>query len=152
MARRLENLIANAGLHHRYRYLGSIPNALMPALFRQAGALMYPSSAETFGKPLVEANRCGVPVLASDIPTLREVGQDGAWYLPVGNPSSDLPLWADALVALYSDTARRSSLIERGRRRGQTFSWQRTAEQTLEVILAAGQVRYTTQPPVALEQ
>ncbi|HMK29579.1 MAG TPA: glycosyltransferase, partial [Terriglobales bacterium] len=60
------------------------PEALA-AVYRRASLLLQPSQAEGFGLPVVEAMACGTPVLASDIPPLREVGGDAADYCPVAD-------------------------------------------------------------------
>jgi glycosyltransferase involved in cell wall biosynthesis len=58
--------------------------------------VLIPSQAEGFGLPLAEALACGAPVLASDLPALREVGGPAAGYLPVG----DVPAWTAAVLDL----------------------------------------------------
>lgn len=55
------------------------------SLYRGAAAVLLPSEAEGFGLPVIEALACGAPVLASDLPVLREVGGAAAVYLPVGD-------------------------------------------------------------------
>jgi glycosyltransferase involved in cell wall biosynthesis len=54
-------------------------------LYDQAAALIFPSYAEGFGLPIVEAARRGRPVICSDIPVFREVGRDGALYFRVND-------------------------------------------------------------------
>jgi glycosyltransferase involved in cell wall biosynthesis len=57
---------------------GYLPDALMPALYRHAHALVFPSLYEGFGMPVIEARACGTRVVVSDVPELREVaGADG---------------------------------------------------------------------------
>ncbi len=55
-------------------------------LYRNATALVFPSIAEGFGLPLIEAARFGVPVIASDIPAFREICGDGAVYFDIADP------------------------------------------------------------------
>jgi alpha-1,2-rhamnosyltransferase len=58
-------------------------DAELAALYGRARALVFPSVAEGYGMPLVEARARGVPAIASDIPVFREVGGAGAIYFPV---------------------------------------------------------------------
>jgi glycosyltransferase involved in cell wall biosynthesis len=82
---------------------------VMPMLSREAVAEQYrkatlvvlPSDAEGFGLPLVEAMASGTPVVASDLPVLREVGGGAATYAPVG----DTEAWTDAIRGLLSERA-----------------------------------------------
>jgi glycosyltransferase involved in cell wall biosynthesis len=99
------------------------------ALMQGAQALLQPSTYEGYGLPVVEAMACGCPVIASDLPTLREVAADGAMFTPPG----DLPRFTAALSTLAGSPAQRAELSIRGRRRAGALSWQRCAEETLAV-------------------
>ena len=55
-----------------------VDRATLAAVYRRAALALLPSEREGFGLPLVEALACGTPVVASDIPVLREVGGDAA--------------------------------------------------------------------------
>ena len=66
----------------------------LAAVYRRASVLVLPSDREGFGLPVVEAMACGTPVIASDIPALREVGGDAAIYCPPG----DVRGWVDGLT------------------------------------------------------
>lgn len=131
-ARRLERRAVEAGRVGKFHYVGAINNREIPALFRQAGVYMYPSSSETFGKPVLEAYRTLTPVLAADIPTLREVGGDGALFLPL-----NVSAWRDALLRVYRDRALREQLVGIGARRGAAFSWTAVVDGTLSLLHAA---------------
>jgi glycosyltransferase involved in cell wall biosynthesis len=74
--------------------VGPLPDAQMARLLMDARALLFPSWAEGFGMPLVEALAAGVPVIASDLPVFREVGQGVPDLLPV----SDKAAWRDAIL------------------------------------------------------
>jgi len=88
------------------------------AAYRRAALVLQPSDAEGFGLPVVEALACGAPVLASDIPVLREVGGDAALYAPVGDPDA----WAATVTAILRDDLQTP---DRPRRLAQAakFSW-----------------------------
>lgn len=80
---------------HRFTHL---PDVQLHTLYQTAQALAFASLDEGFGLPLVEAIYLGCPVLAADIPVLREVGGDWPRYLPVDNVAS----WVMALMALQN--------------------------------------------------
>lgn len=97
--------------------------AVLAALYRRAALVLMPSEGEGFGLPLIEAMACATPVLASDIPALREVGADAAVYCAV----ADLPAWSAALSTMLLErsanperwAARRAAAI----RQASHFSW-----------------------------
>lgn len=69
------------------------------ALVAQAKAVLLPTLAEGFGMPLIEALALGVPVVASDLPSLREIGQDIPLYIDGDEPER----WACAVAEFYND-------------------------------------------------
>jgi glycosyltransferase involved in cell wall biosynthesis len=101
---------------------------LLAALYRRAAMVLLPSDAEGFGLPLAEALACGTPVLASDIPALREVGADAVSYCPPNNVSA----WRAALLAMLRErTGQPERWAERraaGIRRASSFSWTEYAD------------------------
>jgi len=68
-------------------------------LYRGAKCLLVTSEAEGFGLPVIEALSCGCPVVASDIPTLREAGSDFATFCKIG----DLDLWVQSILKVIED-------------------------------------------------
>ncbi|MDB4947868.1 MAG: glycosyl transferase, group 1 [Gemmatimonadetes bacterium] len=65
--------------------LAPLDRPTLAAVYRRAAIVLLPSDREGFGLPLVEAMACGTPVLASDLPVLREVGGPAAEYAPAGD-------------------------------------------------------------------
>jgi glycosyltransferase involved in cell wall biosynthesis len=114
------------GLLHQ---LGPVPEADLQALYAGATVFAFPSFHEGFGLPVLEAMAAGAPVVASDIPPIREVAGDAAVLVPPG----DVELWAGALEDLLDSAPRLAALAEAGRRRAALFPWSRTAAATLEV-------------------
>jgi glycosyltransferase involved in cell wall biosynthesis len=80
--------------------------------------VLLPSDAEGFGLPVLEALACGAPVLASDIPPLREVGGNAVRYVPPGQPEA----WASAILEALGDPAMLPPPRLRFARAG-AFSW-----------------------------
>jgi glycosyltransferase involved in cell wall biosynthesis len=96
-----------------------------------AAALAVPSWYEGFGLPALEALACGTPVVAADLPALREVLADQVELVPPG----DADALADALLRIAGDAALRTSLGEAARERAAAYTWERSA-QTLHALLA----------------
>lgn len=130
-----ESLIERLGIGASIRHLGRLPRVQLIDVIRGAATVVIPSDAEGFGLPVVEASACGAPVVASDLPTLREAGGDLARYAPV----SDLVRWTETLAASF---AAAGDPAERRRRRewAAQFTWQRYASvvaDTYRELLAA---------------
>ena len=120
----LEELVRSLGLEERVRFLGAVPYSELPGYYRAARALVFPSFIETFGHPIVEAMAAGTPVLASDIPTFREVAGDAALYFPLDSPES----LAEHVQALDSDVTATRARVARGRERARRFSWSHSVD------------------------
>ena len=85
----------------RLHTLGYVPEDDLVALYGGAEVLAYPSHFEGFGLPVVEAMACGTPVVATDVPALREVSGGAAVLVPLG----DEVALADAVAAMVGDPA-----------------------------------------------
>lgn len=122
-----------SGAAERIHFLDYVPAAQLPALYNLAGAFVFPSRYEGFGLPLLEAMACGTPVISSNASSLPEVVGDAGVLVP----PDDVPGWAQAVVELMQDAGRRDEFTRRGLERARAFSWQRAAEQTVEVYRKA---------------
>jgi len=118
-----------AQLGESLHQLGPVPEAELQALYAGATVFAFPSFHEGFGLPVLEAMAAGAPVVASDIPAIREVAGDAAVLVPPG----DVEQWAGALEGLLGSPSRQAELAEAGRRRAALFPWSSTAAATLEV-------------------
>jgi glycosyltransferase involved in cell wall biosynthesis len=123
-AAELERLAAELGLGARVRITGYVDDAELETLWQLAGCAAFPTLAEGFGLPLVEAMRRGVPVACSDIPVLREVGGDVPRYF---DPRDAADAAATVRTALDSAHDGRAAAAQAAR-----FSWQETARGTFE--------------------
>ncbi|WP_324718116.1 glycosyltransferase family 1 protein [Carboxydochorda subterranea] len=110
--------------------VGHVGDDNLPGLYSGAVCFVYPSLYEGFGLPVLEAMACGVPVIASDIPALREVAGDAALLVP----PIDARTLATTVVSLAGSAERRAELAERGLRRSRDYSWQGSAESTWQVL------------------
>jgi glycosyltransferase involved in cell wall biosynthesis len=106
----------------------------LEGLYRSATALVLPSRYEGFGFTPLEAMARGCPVLASDIPPIREVSADGALLAPL----DDERAWAEALGRLERDEGLRDDLRERGTRTVARYSWDETARSLCRLFLELG--------------
>jgi glycosyltransferase involved in cell wall biosynthesis len=120
--------------------IGYVSDAELKALYEHATCFVIPSRYEGFGLPAIEAIACGCPVVASDIPALREVCGDAAVFF---DPTVAASL-ASALRQVLGDSNLREGMRARGLARLPLFSWERTAEAYIEVVrdcLAAAEQR-----------
>jgi len=114
------------------RELGYLPLEQLRSLLGAAEFVVYPSSGEGFGLPVLESLACGACVLTTDRLSLPEVAGDAADYT---EPDEDALL--DALRRLVSDRARRDELRDRAIPRARLFTWAATADATLEAYREA---------------
>lgn len=111
------------------RGLGFIPDEDLPSFYQGAAAFVLPSLIEGFGLIGVEAQTSRIPVLASDVPVLREVLGDGAWYFDPYKPAD----MAEKINKVLSNEDLRESLLAKGLQNCQKYSWTKAAEKTLEI-------------------
>jgi glycosyltransferase involved in cell wall biosynthesis len=124
------------GLESRLHWLGRVPDVALPPLYAGALALVYPSLWEGFGLQAVEAMAVGCPVLAANATSLPEVVGEGGVLFDPNNPDE----LASLLDRLMLDPNWRAGLQGMSKIRGGEFSWDKTAQMTLELYrkLAAG--------------
>jgi glycosyltransferase involved in cell wall biosynthesis len=89
-------------------FTGTVPNAALPRLLREASVFVLPSLYEGHPKALLEAMACGLPVIGSDVPGIAEVirHRENGWLCRPGDPVG----LADALATLVTDEALRTRL------------------------------------------
>ena len=114
------------------RRLDAVPDDDLPALYSGAACLAYPSLAEGFGLPILEAMACGTPVLTSGCSSMQEVAGDAALLV---DPRRTEAI-TEGLVRLLTEDGLRQELIARGLARAGTFTWARTARATESVYRA----------------
>lgn len=111
-------------------YIGFIDETDKPALYRLASLFVYPSIYEGFGFPVLEAMASGTPVITSAHSSLPEVVEYAALLVdPL--KTSDL---AWAIGEILDDKELANFLIKKGLLQAQKFSWQKCAEETLQVL------------------
>lgn len=98
----------------------------MPALYSGAQALVYPSLYEGYGLPILEAYACKIPVITSNLGSLKEVAGDACVLV---NPESADSIEKGIIMALEN----KEELVSKGVKRVKKFSWRKNAEDTLKV-------------------
>jgi glycosyltransferase involved in cell wall biosynthesis len=94
-----------------------------------ASVFVVPSRAEGFGLMLLEAMQSGTPVVANNIPVFDEIAGDAAYLVEDG----DARAMGGAILSLLLQDPLRETQITRGLGRATTFSWRKTARETLAV-------------------
>ena len=117
-------------------FFQGIDNHALQAAYSLARAFVFPSLAEGFGWPIIEAQACGCPVLTTDAAPMNEIGGVACSYIPVLKRTDDAQLWAknasNTLIALLSlNEAARSKLAAQGLTHVQQFN----AEYAIESYL-----------------
>jgi alpha-1,3-rhamnosyl/mannosyltransferase len=120
---------------------GRLPESAVPDLYRGAAMVVLPSKAEGFGLPLIEAMACGVPVICSDLPVLRELADGVAVFCDPSDPAAFARAIAQTLDAPSMTRAR-----QLGIERAQRFTWERSARRTVEAYESALGVQLISPP------
>jgi glycosyltransferase involved in cell wall biosynthesis len=115
------------------RSIGSLPADQVLDLMRGAALFAAPSRYEPFGLAVLEAALCGCALVLADIPTFRELWQDGAVFVPPDDPAA----WADIFAALAASSARRRHLAVLAQRRAETFTPQRQLHDLVSLYATA---------------
>jgi glycosyltransferase involved in cell wall biosynthesis len=126
----IKSFAKKEGLENDVYFLGYVPAELMPALYQEARALLFPSIYEGFGIPLVEAMACGCPIATSDTSSMPEVCGDAALYF---NPHSTNSILSTLTELVRTDTDRKT-LIQKGLARAELFTWEKSATQFKSLI------------------
>jgi glycosyltransferase involved in cell wall biosynthesis len=127
--------VRECGLRDRVRFIEgrAIGDVELHGLYAQAEMFVFPSLAESFGLPPLEAMAAGAPVIASGLPALREVLGDAALFVD-GHDERGL---AHAMLRLAADPAERERMSRAGIGWARRYSWETCAAETLAVYRRA---------------
>ena len=109
---------------------GYVETTDLPVLYSAAEIFIYPSKYEGFGLPLLEAMACGAPIITSKISSLPEVGGSAAKYCSPDSKESLL----DKMLLLSQNPKLRAQMSQRSLAQAKTFSWKKTAMETIQVF------------------
>ena len=122
----LHRRIARSPFRDKIHVAGYAARDAARELYRAAEAFVYPSLAEGFGLPVLEAMACGIPVVASTAEALVEVGGDAALYAP----PRDVETLSRQIERVLEDRSLRETFAKAGPARAARFSWDATVEKT----------------------
>jgi glycosyltransferase involved in cell wall biosynthesis len=115
----------------RVTFLEGVNDEELSVFYKHALCYVLPSLYEGFGLPVVEAMKHGCPVITSNVSSLPEAGGDAALYVDPENVD-DI---AEKIVQLVTDKDLRKELSEKGKKQAAKFSWEKTAKETLKVLV-----------------
>jgi glycosyltransferase involved in cell wall biosynthesis len=121
----LEKYDGNPKIH----ILGFVPTGEMVSILNAASVALFVSFYEGFGFPILEAQKCEVPVITSNTSSMPEVGGDGVLYV---NPE-DVDEITTAIVSVVNNNDIKKELIEKGLKNVERFSWEKCAKETVAV-------------------
>jgi glycosyltransferase involved in cell wall biosynthesis len=126
-------VIRDLHLESRVLILSDVIDEELPAFYRHAKLFVYPTWAEGFGMPPLEAMASGVPVISSDSTSIPEVVGDAAVLVSPG----DIDALAKAIDHFLSDQMFSSDMLQRGLKQSESFQWGTEAEKVRAVYLDA---------------
>jgi glycosyltransferase involved in cell wall biosynthesis len=129
----LRSQVERRGLGDSVSLPGPLPHDQVAARLRRASLYVFPSRFETFGIAPLEALAAGLPVVASNLPALRESLGDAALLLSVEDDAA----WISTLITLLSDPAKRLEWAARGPTRARQLTWARQSEAYEAHLVAA---------------
>lgn len=128
--KRIDEQISVNDIAEKIVFPGFVDEEDKVAVYKLAHVFVFPSLYEGFGIPVLEAMSQGVPVLASDIPSLKEIAEKGALYFN----TASLDDFSKKLYDISMNIDLRNELIRLGKERVGFFSWKTSAQKTLAIF------------------
>lgn len=125
----IDNKIQSSKFRDDVRVIEYVQQEDMPTLYRCADVLVYPSLVEGFGLPIIEAMKCGTPVVTSNISSMPEVAGGAAMLV---DPLD--PLAIEGGITAVMDPQVRNDQIKMGLARARDFSWSKSASSLMQLI------------------
>lgn len=131
----VDHLVVDLGLKDRVMILDGVSDHDLIAIYQLAGVFAFPSLAEGFGLPPLEAMAAGVPVVASSIPVVAEVCGDAAVLVS----PHDARAWTHALTSVVESPELRSAMIDRGFKSAAAAGWRDGADALFTLLTRVAQ-------------
>jgi glycosyltransferase involved in cell wall biosynthesis len=125
----LLNEIGDKDLIKHIHLTGYVVNTDLPAIYSMCSIFLYPSLRESFGIPMLEAMRCGVPVITSNTSSMPEVSGGAACIIDPHKPDEI----TEAMKNILGNETYRKELINSGFKQSEKFSWYSMAEDVLKL-------------------
>jgi glycosyltransferase involved in cell wall biosynthesis len=127
--RRFDAIVGELYLQKQVILLGFVSERQLSGLYKAADVFVYPSLYEGFGIPILEAMEHGTPVVTSSTSSIPEVAGKAALFVDPNNPEEI----AHAVLRIITDAELRNRIIENGFEQANRFSWEKTAQQMMEI-------------------
>lgn len=128
----LKRLVARLHLQHHVTFTGKVSDQEKIKLLQQAWVMVNPSLMEGWGITTIEANACGTPIVASDVPGLRDSVQNmEAGYLV---PYGDADAFAERVLAIIQNKTLRENMERRAVEWAHNFDWQKSLEKFSKLL------------------
>lgn len=129
----LKGLLSRKEIKDRVFFTGFVPDNELAAIYAMAKAFCFPSFAEGFGLPPLEAMASGVPVIVSNTTAMPEVCNSAALFMDPSDPKSI----AEKINSLLTNKNLYNKKSEEGLEWSRQYTWKRTAEGIMDSVLAA---------------
>ncbi|RPI29165.1 MAG: glycosyltransferase family 1 protein [Chloroflexota bacterium] len=117
------------GISERVHFTGYADREDLPVIYNLASVFVYPTLYEGFGLPVLEAMRCGAPVVTSNVSSLPEIVGEGGLMVAPGDEAA----LTGAVLRLLDEPGLREKLSAQGLKQSALFSWERVAYETVQV-------------------
>ncbi len=124
-----EDIVRKLSLSENVSYFGSLSEERLAKFYNAADVFLFPSFYEGFGLPVLEALKSGCPLVASNATSIPEITGDAAFL----HDPMDVDSFAASVEKLLEDQSLREEYIAKGLTQARKFSWENTAQKTLEV-------------------
>ena len=128
--KKLMELARSLNIEKRIVWLGYVPDDLLPNLYSEAKAFIFPSLYEGFGLPIIESMACGCPTISSNRASLREIGGESAHFFDPMEVSEI----AESINKVFEDTEYRQKLAKSGQEYAQIFKWDNSFKKHMDLF------------------
>lgn len=132
---RLKKVVAKLKLKERVAFLGKVSEEKKLQILRESWVCVNPSMMEGWGITVIEANACGTPVVASNVPGLRDSVRDGETGLLI--PHGNITALAGRVSLILTDETMRRSFSQRAIIWAQNFEWEKSSEKFINIVSGA---------------